>query len=78
MPVNNGAPANTYTVVLSFLVDENGNVKEVKAVNDPGYGTAQEAVRMMQNSPKWTPAVQNGHKVTARVKQTVTFQVSEG
>ena len=32
--------AGTYTVTVSFLVDQNGAVSEVKTINDPGYGTA--------------------------------------
>lgn len=71
----NGAPPGTYTVVVSFLVDKEGNISEVKAENDPGYGTAQEAVRAIQRGPKWIPAVQNGRNVIYRQRQSITFQV---
>ena len=77
-PVDNGAPAGNYTVVVSFLVDKEGNISEVQALNDPGYGTADEAVRVIKKGPKWTPALQNGRNVIYRQKQSVTFQVSEG
>ncbi|HRH59234.1 MAG TPA: energy transducer TonB [Chitinophagaceae bacterium] len=77
-PVDNGAPAGNYTVVVSFLVDKDGNISEVQALNDPGYGTADEAVRVIKKGPKWTPALQNGRNVIYRQKQSITFQVSEG
>ena len=77
MPVDNGAPAGSYSVIVSFLVDKEGNVSEVKAENNPGYGTAAEAVRVIQRGPKWQPAVQNGHSVIYRQKQSVTFIVTE-
>lgn len=77
VPIDNGAPAGDYNVVVSFWVDKNGNVTEVKAENDPGYGTAAEAVRVIQRSGKWTPAIQNGRNVVYRQKQSIIFRVSE-
>ncbi len=69
------APNGTYTVVVSFLVDKEGTISEVKAENDPGYGTAEEAVRVIKAGPRWTPAVQNGRNVIYRQKQPFTFLV---
>jgi len=77
VPTDMGAPAGKYTVIVSFLVDKNGNVSEVVAENNPQFGTAEEAVRVIKKSHTWTPAVQNGHYVTYRMKQAVTFQVND-
>jgi periplasmic protein TonB len=77
VPVDNGAPPGNYTVIVSFLVDKSGNISEVQSLNDPGYGTAGEAVRVIKKGPAWTPAVQNGRNVIYRQKQSITFQVSE-
>ena len=77
VPVDNGAPPGNYTVVVSFLVDKSGNISEVQALNDPGYGCGTEAVRVIKKGPAWTPAVQNGRNVIYRQKQAITFQVSE-
>ncbi len=77
LPVNNGAPPGKYTVVVSFIVDKNGGISEVQAENDPGYGTKEEAVRVIKKGPSWKPAVQNGRNVIYRHKQSITFQVSE-
>ncbi len=77
VPVDNGAPAGLYTVTVSFLVDKDGNISEVKAENSPGYGTSEEAVRVIKKGPKWIPAVQNGRNVIYRQKQNITFQVTE-
>lgn len=78
VPTENGAPSGrNYTVVVSFLVGKDGTVSQVKAENDPGYGTAQEAVRVIQRSGKWTPAIQNGRNVVYRQRQQITFQVTE-
>lgn len=78
VPTDNGAPVGRYTVVVSFLVDKEGNISEVKAENDPGYGISAEAIRVIQRGPKWQPAMQNGRSVIYRQKQSITFEVQEG
>ena len=77
-PVDNGAATGIYTVVVSFVVDKDGNISDVVALNDPGFGTAEEAVRVIKKSKQWTPALQNGTNVKYRQKQSITFMVSEG
>ena len=76
-PVDNGAPPGQYRVTVSFRVDKQGNVTEVKALNDPGYGTASEAVRAIKASGKWEPGIQNNQKVISRKKQAIVFVVQE-
>ncbi|WP_197492182.1 M56 family metallopeptidase [Arachidicoccus ginsenosidimutans] len=79
IPSDNGAPPGTYPITVSFLVDRDGYVSEVKAVNVPkhDYGAAAEAVRVVAQSGKWTPAYQNHRAVTYRMKQKITFSISE-
>jgi len=77
LPVENGAPPGKYTVVVSFIVSKTGDISDVTAENDPGYGTKAEAIRVITKGPKWKPAVQNGRNVIYRHKQSITFQVSE-
>lgn len=77
LPVINGAPPGKYTVIVSFVVSKEGNVSNVKADNDPGYKTADEAVRMIVKGPKWVPAKQNGKAVTSKVKQSITYMITE-
>jgi len=78
VPAENGAPTgHNYTVIVSFVVDVDGTVSNVVAENDPGYGTAAEAVRAIKNSGKWIPAMRNGKKVKYRQRQQITFQVTE-
>lgn len=73
----NGGPPGKYTVIVSFRVDKDGSITEVKAENNPGYGTADEAVRVIKKGPKWTPAQQNGRSVIYRQRQSVTFVYTE-
>lgn len=74
--VNTAAPVGKYSVIVSFVVDKEGNVTDVKAENDPGYGTKEEAIRVIKNGPKWIPATQNGVNVIYRQRQAIVFGVS--
>ena len=62
-------------VKVQFIVDKEGNVSEVMALNDPGGGLAEEAVRIIKNGPKWIPAEQNNKKVLYRHIQSLTFRL---
>jgi protein TonB len=77
VPTENRAPAGIYTVVVSFIVDKEGNLSDIKAENDPGYGTAAEAVRVISQGPKWIPAVKDERNVIFRQRQSITFAVVE-
>ncbi len=75
VPVENGAPAGTYTVIVQFIVDKEGNISDVKALTRHGYCMEAEVMRVIRKGPKWEPAIQNGRMVKAYRKQPVTFQV---
>lgn len=63
-------------VRVQFIVDKEGNISEVQALNDPGDGLAEEAVRIIKKGPKWKPAEQNGQKVIFRNIQAITFRLN--
>ncbi len=72
--VNNEVEAN---VLVEFIVDPEGNISEVKALNDPGYGLAAEAVRIIAQGPPWIPAEQSGRKVRYRHRQPIIFRLGQ-
>ena len=71
----NKAPFGKYSVSVSWIIDKEGNVTNVNAENDPGYGTKEEAVRVISQSPKWMPAKQNGRDSIYKHKQSISFIV---
>lgn len=75
VPVQNSAPAGRYTVVIQFVVDKEGNVSDIKALTNVGYGMEEEAIRVLRKATKWEPAIQNGYKVKAYRQQPITFVV---
>ena len=78
VPVDNGAPEGSYTVLIQFVVDIDGSVSDIKPLTNHGYGLEEEAIRVIRKATKWEPAIQNGYPVKAYRKQPITFQVIEG
>jgi protein TonB len=62
-------------VTVQFVVDKEGNVSNVEAVSGP-QELRGEAVRVIKKSGKWTPAIQNGHKVKSYKKQPIGFRIA--
>ena len=47
-------------VLVSFVIEKDGSLTEIKVLKDAGYNTAAEAIRVLSKSPKWSPAIQGG------------------
>ena len=56
---------------MKFTIDKEGNLGDVEVLETTTHAMAAEAVRVVLQSPKWTPAVQYGEKVN----MTFTFPV---
>jgi hypothetical protein len=50
-------------VIVSFVIDIDGSLVDIKVIKDLGFGTGKEAIRVLKLCPKWTPGVQNGKPV---------------
>ena len=61
------------TVVLQFRVDREGNISDIEVISKVDPLLDEEAIRLIKNSPPWTPAIQNGWRVKCFAKQPVTF-----
>jgi formylglycine-generating enzyme len=76
IPTENGAPAGTYRVVVTFRIDKDGTLSNIQAATNHGFGMEEEAKRVIKKSPKWVPATQNGRRVIMNYTQTLTFSVN--
>jgi len=61
-------------VIISFIVEKDGSLSDIKVLRDIGYGAGDEAIRVMKLSPKWNPGNQNGRLV--RVMYTIPISFS--
>jgi hypothetical protein len=69
--------AKDVTIVMEFVIDENGNVIDVQIVscNRPGFGVEREAKSIYTNMPKWAAGVNNGAKAKVRMRQPIKIQI---
>lgn len=77
VPVSNGAPVGKYTVLIQFVIDQEGKVSEIKPLTNMGYGMEQEAIRVLKKADKWNPAIQNGRQVKTYRRQPITFLIND-
>ena len=69
--------AGNYTVNVRFLVERNGAIADVKALNDPGYGLAKGCEKVVRTGPRWLPGEYKGKKVRSYHTQPITFLIQE-
>ena len=62
-------------VYVQFVVDKDGTITDVKAVKGIGAGCDEEAVRVINKSPRWNPPKQRGKPVKQRIILPITFQL---
>jgi len=62
-------------VILSFIVDKNGNIVDVKVAKSIGAGCDEEAMRVINIMPRWIPGKQNGNPVLTRINIPVVFKL---
>ena len=63
----------TGKVYVSFVVEKNGSVSQVKVMRDIGGGCGAEAVRVVKLMPKWSPGKQRGQAVRTQFNLPVGF-----
>lgn len=62
-------------VFVEFVIGRDGSVSEVRAVKGIGAGCDEEAVRVIQAAPSWTPGKQRGKSVKQRMVLPITFKL---
>lgn len=62
-------------VVLTFLVDADGYVKNVTVLRGLDPSIDKEAVRVVSSSPRWTPGRQRDRNVKVRYNFPINFQI---
>lgn len=65
-------------VFLSYIVEKDGSLSEVQLAGKKlGYGTDEEAIRVLQLSPKWNPGLMNGKPVRVKYHIPISFTLSK-
>lgn len=64
-------------VFVSFVVEKNGSLTDIKVIRSLGGGTDEEAVRVLKASPTWIPGIQNGKQVRVKYNIPISFSLSQ-
>jgi protein TonB len=61
------------TVFVTFVVEPNGSISNVKVLRGIGGGCDEEATRVVKNMPSWTPGKQRGKPVRVQFNLPIRF-----
>jgi len=61
------------TVFVTFVVERDGSVTDVRVLRGIGGGCDEEAVRVVRNMPRWTPGRQRGQPVRVQFNMPIRF-----
>ncbi|SNS15282.1 TonB family C-terminal domain-containing protein [Belliella buryatensis] len=64
-------------VYLTFIVDKDGDIKEPEILRGIGAFCDEEALRLVENSPKWKPGKKDGEAVESRLRLPIRFDLEK-
>ena len=62
-------------VIVEFVVEKDGSLGLINVIRDVGYGTGEEAIRVLKECPLWKPAMHNGNVVRVRYSLPINIDV---
>lgn len=66
----------TVTVYISFVIELDGSLSNIKVLKDPGYGLGKEAIRVLNSlKTKWTAGILDGEKVRTTYTLPIAIQM---
>ncbi len=64
-------------VLVEFIIDENGKIRDVKVLKGADPLLDEEAVRIISGSPQWKPGKLRGQKVKSEMSLYVEFRLEK-
>ncbi len=64
------------TVYVTFVVEKNGSVTDVRVLRGIGGGCDEEAIRVIQAMPSWNPGKQRGKPVRVQFNMPIKFTLA--
>jgi len=60
-------------VIITFVVEKDGSITDVRIARGIAADIDQEAIRVLELSPKWVPGIQNGYPVRVAYTVPISF-----
>nr|WP_315208513.1 M56 family metallopeptidase [uncultured Flavobacterium sp.] len=61
-------------VYITFVIEKDGSLSDIKNIRDIGFGTGEEAIRVLKICPNWIPGKLNGVPVRVMYSLPITIQ----
>lgn len=66
---------NIIRISVSFVIEKDGSMTEIKVLRDPGYGLGAEAIRVLKSlKTKWSPGMFEGKAVRTSYNLPISIQ----
>ena len=62
-------------VIIQFVVEKDGRLTNVQVLSTPDRSLSEEAVRVLQLSPRWSPGKQRNQPVRIKYTLPVDFRI---
>jgi periplasmic protein TonB len=64
-------------VSVSFVIEKDGSMTDIRVLKDPGYGLGREAIRVLKSlKTKWAPGILDGKPVRTSYNLPITIQAN--
>jgi len=63
-------------VMIAFVIDKDGNIKDPVVRKDLGFGTGEEGIRVIKKAGKWKPGIQRGEKLNVKYSLPIRLNTS--
>ena len=68
---------STVKVLMSFVIEKDGSLSDIKVLRNPGYGLDVEAIRVLKSlKTKWKPGLKDGQKMRTQYTLPITVQMN--
>ena len=68
--------SKTMKIFVSFVIEKDGSMTDIKVIKDPGYGLGKEAIRVLKSlKTKWSPGIINGKSVRTSYNLPIVVEV---
>lgn len=63
------------TVYLTFIIEKDGSISNIRVLRSPSDMLSDEARRLVKSMPKWKPGKQRGKNVRVQYNLPINFQL---
>ncbi len=63
-------------VTMSFVIEKDGTLTNIQVLQTPDRSLSDEAARVLQSSPKWSPGKQRNQSVRVKFNLPVEFRIA--